>query len=280
MYLFWCKVTKLLLSNVFVYKQLHTAAAIICAVATLTITPDAAPIPIPSPMTPTKIAPAGNMPESATAMPEATAILSATIPIPLESIPISSEPHLISSEPKPLSPEPHLIPSEPTVKLGSWHEIVIAKPAIMTASPAITISHPAIRINTISTHAARVSAFATWVEMVMKVVAVAPPFLLGMPLLQVKLSVYLYKLTRIESFMLSMKDIPQLIGYTLGIAYLYIRVVVRVSIYLVINAAILDIIFQFHGEGSIGLAVGKLGTLHLERRNMVGYYNLRSGFAA
>ena len=137
----------------FVYKQLHPAASIICAVATLTIAPDAAPIPIPSPKTPTKIAPAGNMPESATAMPEATAILSATIPI--------------SPEPKPISPEP-------TVKLGSWHEIVIAKPAIMTASPAITISHPAIRINTISTHAARVSAFAAWVEKVMKVMAVAP----------------------------------------------------------------------------------------------------------
>lgn len=137
----------------FVYKQLHPAAAIICAVATLTIAPDAAPIPIPSPMTPTKIAPAGNKPESATAMPEATAILSATIPI--------------SPEPKPISPEP-------TVKLGSWHEIVIAKPAIMTASPAITMSHPAIRINTISTHAARISAFAAWVEMVMKVMAVAP----------------------------------------------------------------------------------------------------------
>lgn len=117
-------------------------------------------IPIPSPMTPTKIAPVGNMPESAAAMlipavvmPEATAISSATIPI---------------------SPESHLISSEPTVKLGSWHEIVIAKPAIMTASPAITISHPAIRINTISTHAARVSAFAAWVEMVMTVMAVAP----------------------------------------------------------------------------------------------------------
>lgn len=88
-------------------------------------------IPIPSPMTPTKIAPAGNMPESVVNMPE-------------------------SAE-----------------KLGSWHEIVIAKPAIMTASPAITISHPAIRINTISAHAARVSAFAAWVEMVMKVMAVA-----------------------------------------------------------------------------------------------------------
>lgn len=151
----------------FVYKQLHPAAAIICAVATLTIAPATAPITIPSLMTPTKIAPAGNMPESAAntpesaaAMPEATAISSATIPIP-------PEPHLISSEPKP-------IPPEPTVKLGSWHEIVIAKPAIMTASHAITISHPAIRINTISTHAARVSAFAAWLEMLMTVMAVAP----------------------------------------------------------------------------------------------------------
>lgn len=144
----------------FVYKQLHPAAAIICAVATLTIAPDAAPISIPSPMTPTKIAPVGNTPESAAdtpepaaAMPEAIAISSATIPIP---------------------PEPHLISSESTVKLGSWHEIVIAKPAIITASPAITISHPAIRINTISTHAARLSAFAAWLEMVMTVMAVAP----------------------------------------------------------------------------------------------------------
>lgn len=128
----------------FVYKQLHPAAAIICAVATLTIAPVLASIPIPSPMTPTKIALVGNMPESTVNTPEST------------------------------------------VKLGSWHEIVIAKPAIMTASPAITISHPAIRINTISTHAARVSAFAAWVEMVMKVMAVAPTFLLGKPLLQVK----------------------------------------------------------------------------------------------
>lgn len=158
----------------FVYKQLHPAAAIICAVATLTIAPAAAPIPIPSPMTPTKIAPAGNKPESAgntpehavvmpipaVVMPESTAISSATIPIPPES-------HLIPPEPEP-------IPSESTVKLGSWHEIVIAKPAIMTANRAITISHPAFRIITISTHTARVSAFAAWVEKVMKVMAVAP----------------------------------------------------------------------------------------------------------
>lgn len=163
----------------FVYKQLHPAAAIICAVATLMIAPDAAPIPISSLMTPTKIAPddnmpesAGNMPELIVAMPESTAISSATIPI--------------SPGPHPLPPELTPISSEPIVKLGSWHEIVIAKPAIITASPAITISHPAIRINTISTHAAKLSIFAVWVEMVMMVMAVAPTFLLGMPLLQVK----------------------------------------------------------------------------------------------
>lgn len=112
-------------------------------------------IPIPSLMTPTKIAPAGNMPESAAAMPESAAVMPESTAISSATIPISPEPHLIPSEPKPISPEP-------TVKLGSWHEIVIAKPAIMTASPAIAISHPAIRINTISTHAARVSAFAAW----------------------------------------------------------------------------------------------------------------------
>lgn len=106
-------------------------------------------IPIPSPMTPTKIAPDADMPESAAAMPESAAVMPESTAILAATIPIS--------------PGPHLIPPESTVKLGSWHEIVIAKPAIMTASPAITISHPAIRINTISTHAARVSAFAAWV---------------------------------------------------------------------------------------------------------------------
>ena len=135
----------------FVYKQLHPAAAIICAVATLTIAPTAAPIPIPSLMTPTKIAPDADMPEPTVNTPESAV----NMPEPIE-------------------------------KLGSWHEIVIAKPAIMTASPAITISHPAIRINTISIHAAKLSIFAVWVEMVMMVMAVAPTFLLGMPLLQVK----------------------------------------------------------------------------------------------
>lgn len=163
----------------FVYKQLHPAAAIICAVATLTIAPDAAPIPIPSLMTPTKIAPDGNMPEPAAAMPESAVVMP-------ESAAVMPESTAISAATIPISPNPKPIPPEPTVKLGSWHEIVIAKSAIMTASPAITISHPAIRINTISTHAAKLSISAVWVEMVMMVMAVAQTFLLGMPLLQVK----------------------------------------------------------------------------------------------
>lgn len=137
----------------FVYKQLHPAAAIICAVATLTIAPDADSIPIPSLMTTTKIAPADNKPESAANVLEPAA----AIPIPAV---VMSESTAISSATIPISPEPHLVSSESTVKLGSWHEIVIAKPAIITASPAITISHPAIRINTISTHAAKLSIFA------------------------------------------------------------------------------------------------------------------------
>lgn len=166
----------------FVYKQLHPAAAIICAVATLTIVPDAAPHPHSiahdsdqdSPPQALCPSPAGAMLIPAVVMPESTAVSAATIPIPPGPHLISSEPHLIPPEPHLISSEPKPISPEPTVKLGSWHEIVIAKPAIMTANPAITISHPAIRINTISTHAARVSAFAAWVEMVMTVMAVAP----------------------------------------------------------------------------------------------------------
>ena len=80
--------------------------------------------------------------------------------------------------------------------------------------------------------------------------------------------------------MFSMKDISQLIGYTLGVAYLHIHIIVRMTIYPEVDAAILDIILQFYGEGSVGLAVGKLGTLHLERRNMMSDDYLFSGFAA
>ena len=80
--------------------------------------------------------------------------------------------------------------------------------------------------------------------------------------------------------MLPMKYIPQLIGHTFGIAYLDIHVVVGVAIYPVIDAAILDIDFQFNRKGSVCLAVGKLGALHLEGWNMMGYDNFSSGHAS
>ena len=63
--------------------------------------------------------------------------------------------------------------------------------------------------------------------------------------------------------MLPMKYIPQLIGHTFGIAYLDIHVVVGVTIYPVIDAAILDVVFHFNREISVSLAIGNLGALHL-----------------
>ena len=80
--------------------------------------------------------------------------------------------------------------------------------------------------------------------------------------------------------MLPMKYIPQLIGHTFGIAYLDFHVVVGVAIYPVIDAADLDIVFQFNRESSVSLAFGKLGALHLEGWDMMGYDNFSSGLAA
>lgn len=77
-----------------------------------------------------------------------------------------------------------------------------------------------------------------------------------------------------------MKDIAQLIGHTFGVAYLDIHVVMGVTINPEIDTAILDIFFKFHNEGSVGLAIGKLGTLHLEGWNMMGYDNFFSGYAS
>ena len=56
--------------------------------------------------------------------------------------------------------------------------------------------------------------------------------------------------------------------------------VVGVAIYPVIDAAILDVVFQFNRESSVSLAIGKLGALHLERWDMMGYDNFYSGHAA
>ena len=80
--------------------------------------------------------------------------------------------------------------------------------------------------------------------------------------------------------MLPMKYIPQLIGHTFGIAYLDIYIVVGVAIYPVIDAAVLNVVFQFNRESSVSLAFGKLGALHLEGWNMMGYDNFSFGHAA
>ena len=77
-----------------------------------------------------------------------------------------------------------------------------------------------------------------------------------------------------------MKNIAQLIGHTLSITYLDIYIVMGMTIDPEIDVAILDIIFQFHNEGSVGLTVGKLRALHLEGWNMMGDDYLSSGFAA
>ena len=79
--------------------------------------------------------------------------------------------------------------------------------------------------------------------------------------------------------MLPMKYIPQLIGHTFSIAYLDIYIVVGVAIYPVIDAAILDVVFQFNRESSVSLAFGKLGALHLEGWDMMGYDNFSSGLS-
>ena len=59
--------------------------------------------------------------------------------------------------------------------------------------------------------------------------------------------------------MLPMKYIPQLIGHTFGIAYLDIHVVVGVAIYPVIDAAILDVVFQFNSETPLAWLSANLG---------------------
>ena len=51
------------------------------------------------------------------------------------------------------------------------------------------------------------------------------------------------------------------------------------DIYPEVDTAILDIIFQFYSEGSVSLTIGKLGTLHLERRYMMSDNYLSPGVA-
>ena len=74
--------------------------------------------------------------------------------------------------------------------------------------------------------------------------------------------------------MLIGEDIAQLVGQALGVAYPYINVIVRVSVYPIVNAAVGDIVLQFDGERPVCLAALKLGMEHTERRHMMGDDNL------
>ena len=77
--------------------------------------------------------------------------------------------------------------------------------------------------------------------------------------------------------MLVGEDIAQLVGQALGIAYPDIDVGVRVSVYPIVNAAVGDIVLQFHSERSVCLAALKLRVEHTERRYMMGDDNLMGG---
>ena len=77
-----------------------------------------------------------------------------------------------------------------------------------------------------------------------------------------------------EVLMLVGKDIAQLVGQALGVAYPGIDVGVRVSVYPIVNAAVGDIVLQFYGERSVCLAALKLGVEHTERRHMMCDDNL------
>ena len=79
--------------------------------------------------------------------------------------------------------------------------------------------------------------------------------------------------------MFTLENISQLIWYAHSIAYPHIHIIVRMTIYPKVDTAIPDIIFQFYNEGSVSLTIGKLGTLHLERRYMMSDNNLFPGVA-
>ena len=74
--------------------------------------------------------------------------------------------------------------------------------------------------------------------------------------------------------MLVGEDIAQLVGQALGVAYPGIDVCVRVSVYPIVNAAVGDIVLQFHGERPVCFAALKLGVEHTERWHMMCDDNL------
>ena len=77
-----------------------------------------------------------------------------------------------------------------------------------------------------------------------------------------------------EVLMLVGENIAQLVGQAFCVAYPDIDVGVRVAVYPIVNAAVGDIVLQFHGECPVCLTALKLGMEHTERRHMMGDDNL------
>lgn len=73
----------------------------------------------------------------------------------------------------------------------------------------------------------------------------------------------------VETCVLVMEHIAELIGQACGLTDDFVPVVMRVSKYPEVDIWVFDIVFQFHRESSIGKTTLKFGTLHQERWYMM-----------
>lgn len=73
---------------------------------------------------------------------------------------------------------------------------------------------------------------------------------------------YLNRPVRTECEVLVVRDVAELVGKALGAADEHILVIMGVAVYPIVYSAGGYIVRQFHGECSIGTAVGKLRVLH------------------
>ena len=71
-------------------------------------------------------------------------------------------------------------------------------------------------------------------------------------------------LLSVKEFVLIVEYISQLVGYALGVANLYIYIVVGMPIYPIVAATVLYIVFQLHSESSVYFASDMLWAEHFE----------------
>jgi hypothetical protein len=79
--------------------------------------------------------------------------------------------------------------------------------------------------------------------------------------------------------MLVMEHIAELIGNAGCLADDRIHIIMGMTIHPEVNVTLFDEVLQLYGEGSVGLAVLELRTLHAERRHVVSNHNLVFGIA-